>query len=159
MHALASYVLLSLGGEQRSAKGNDQIYRRQHDVTSMLFVIAIAYLYAVIGTLNMAHLSERVAEVGQDGVMHDRQPVVPACVRTEGFAVFVLLAAWFLQCSASGYRGHVRCAVDESRDLFDHPHVHAGVLPRSGNYAYGYALAGGADDDSGGDRRHCLLGC
>ena len=38
-------------------------------LSSFLFLVAVAYLYAMTGTLNLAHLSVRVAEVGQDGLM------------------------------------------------------------------------------------------
>src|SRR5699024_4013587 len=38
-------------------------------VSSSLFLIAIAYLYGSIGTLNMAHVSERVAETGQTPIL------------------------------------------------------------------------------------------
>jgi multicomponent Na+:H+ antiporter subunit D len=36
-------------------------------ISSALFVIAVAYLYAVTGTLNMADLSVRISEMGQSG--------------------------------------------------------------------------------------------
>lgn len=65
---IASYVLLSLGGSKIQLRETIK-YIAINIVASMLFVIAIAYLYAVVGTLNMAHLSERVAEIGQDGVI------------------------------------------------------------------------------------------
>src|SRR5690606_19239303 len=35
-------------------------------VTSWIFLVALAYLYGTLKTLNMAHIAERVAEVGQD---------------------------------------------------------------------------------------------
>ena len=37
-------------------------------ISSFLFLVAIAYLYAMTGTLNLAHLSVRVAEAGQGGL-------------------------------------------------------------------------------------------
>lgn len=84
---LASYVLLSLGG------GKDQLresikYILVNIMSSMLFVAAIAYLYSITGTLNMAHLSERVAEIGQDGIL--------TTVSLLFLVVFGLKAALFL---------------------------------------------------------------
>ena len=38
-------------------------------ISSAFFLIGIAYLYSMTGTLNLAHLSIRIAEVGQDGLI------------------------------------------------------------------------------------------
>ncbi|WP_252314272.1 Na+/H+ antiporter subunit D [Sinobaca sp. H24] len=65
---LASYVLLSLGGLKKQLRAGI-MYVLINIVSSMLFIVAIAYLYAVTGTLNMAHLSVRVAEAGQPGIL------------------------------------------------------------------------------------------
>lgn len=65
---LASYVLLSLGGEKPQMRETIK-YLVINVVASSLFVVAIAYLYSITGTLNMAHLSARVAEAGQDGLL------------------------------------------------------------------------------------------
>lgn len=65
---LASYVLLSLGGEKAQLRESIK-YVVINVISSTLFVVAIAYLYSVTGTLNMAHLSERVAAAGQDGIL------------------------------------------------------------------------------------------
>ncbi len=65
---LASYVLLSLGGEKAQLRESIK-YILVNVMSSMLFVAAVGYLYSVTGTLNMAHLSERVAEVGQSGIL------------------------------------------------------------------------------------------
>ncbi|HZW68966.1 MAG TPA: Na+/H+ antiporter subunit D [Pseudogracilibacillus sp.] len=61
---LASYVLLTLGAKK------DQLieslkYIAINVISSSLFLIALAYLYGSLGTLNFAHLSVRIAEVGQ----------------------------------------------------------------------------------------------
>ncbi|MDQ0269879.1 Na+/H+ antiporter subunit D [Cytobacillus purgationiresistens] len=65
---ISSYALISLGGEKGQLRESIK-YVLVNIIASFLFLIAIAYLYAVTGTLNMAHLSVRVAEVGQDGLM------------------------------------------------------------------------------------------
>src|SRR5699024_1427641 len=61
---LASYVLLTLGAKK------DQLieslkYIAINVISSSLFLIALAYLYGSLRTLNFAHLSVRIAEVGQ----------------------------------------------------------------------------------------------
>jgi len=65
---IASYVLLSLGGGKRQLRESLK-YVMMNMLSSTLFVVAIAYLYSIVGTLNMAHLSERVALSGQDGLI------------------------------------------------------------------------------------------
>lgn len=65
---VASYVLISLGGIKIQLKESFK-YILINMLSSFLFLIAIAYLYAMMGTLNLAHLSVRVAEAGQGGVI------------------------------------------------------------------------------------------
>ncbi|MBS4201383.1 Na+/H+ antiporter subunit D [Bacillus sp. FJAT-49732] len=61
---LASYVLITLGGAKPQFRESIK-YVVINVVSSWLFLVAIAYLYGAVGTLNMAHLSARVAEAGQ----------------------------------------------------------------------------------------------
>lgn len=61
---LASYALITLGGTKKQLQESFK-YIAINVVSSSLFLIAIAYLYGALGTLNMAHLAERIAEVGQ----------------------------------------------------------------------------------------------
>ena len=65
---VASYVLISLGGMKAQLRESLK-YILINVLSSFLFLVAVAYLYAMTGTLNLAHLSVRVAEVGQDGLM------------------------------------------------------------------------------------------
>ena len=62
---LASYVLIALGGEKVQLRESIK-YVLINVVTSWIFLVALAYLYGTLKTLNMAHIAERVAEVGQD---------------------------------------------------------------------------------------------
>src|SRR5699024_7866269 len=57
---LASYALITLCGKKNQLRESIK-YVAINVVSSSLFLIAIAYLYGSIGTLNMAHVSERVA--------------------------------------------------------------------------------------------------
>lgn len=84
---ISSYALLSLGGTGRQLKGSVK-YLLINILSSTLFVIAVAYLYGAIGTLNLAHLSERVAETGQSGLL--------TLVSILFLIVFSLKAALFL---------------------------------------------------------------
>ncbi|MCF2718780.1 Na+/H+ antiporter subunit D [Paenibacillus sp. UKAQ_18] len=66
---ISSYALISLGGTKLQLRETSK-YLLINIVSSTLFVAAVAYLYAAVGTLNMAHLSQRVAEAGQGGVLN-----------------------------------------------------------------------------------------
>lgn len=61
---LASYVLITLGGERVQLRESIK-YVLINVVASWLFLVALAYLYSTIGTLNMAHIAMRVTEAGQ----------------------------------------------------------------------------------------------
>ncbi|MGI6119494.1 MAG: Na+/H+ antiporter subunit D [Desulfosporosinus sp.] len=65
---VASYVLISLGGTKIQLRESIK-YILINMISSFLFLIAIAFLYSMTGTLNLAHLSVRVAEAGQGGLM------------------------------------------------------------------------------------------
>lgn len=65
---VASYVLISLGGTKIQLRESIK-YILINMISSFLFLVGIALLYATTGTLNMAHLSVRIAEVGQEGLM------------------------------------------------------------------------------------------
>ncbi|HLR81297.1 MAG TPA: Na+/H+ antiporter subunit D [Bacillota bacterium] len=61
---LSSYVLATLGGTKRQLRESLK-YVAINILSSWFFLVGLAYLYGTLGTLNMAHLSERIAEVGQ----------------------------------------------------------------------------------------------
>ena len=63
---IASFVLMSLGGERLQLQGAVK-YVTLNLVSSALFLTALGLLNGSLGTLNMAHLSERVAEAGDPG--------------------------------------------------------------------------------------------
>ncbi|CEG26939.1 Na+/H+ antiporter subunit D [Bacillus sp. B-jedd] len=65
---ISSYVLISIGGTKIQLRESIK-YVLVNLVSSVLFLVAIATLYATLGTLNFAHLSVRVAEAGQDGLL------------------------------------------------------------------------------------------
>ena len=65
---IASYVLISLGGTKLQLRESLK-YILVNLVSSFLFLLAVAYLYAITGTLNLAHLSIRIAETGQGGLI------------------------------------------------------------------------------------------
>ena len=61
---LSSYVLITLGGRKVQLVESIK-YVSINVLSSWFFLVGIAYLYGTVGTLNMAHLSVRIAEVGQ----------------------------------------------------------------------------------------------
>lgn len=66
---ISSYALISLGGTKLQLRETSK-YLLINIVSSTLFVAAVAYLYAAAGTLNMAHLSQRITEAGQGGIIN-----------------------------------------------------------------------------------------
>lgn len=65
---LASYVLVALGGKKYQLREAFK-YVVINIVASWLFLVALAYLYGTLKTLNMAHIAQRVAEAGQDPIL------------------------------------------------------------------------------------------
>ncbi|WP_096273284.1 Na+/H+ antiporter subunit D [Paucisalibacillus globulus] len=63
---LASYVLVSLGGTKIQLRETMK-YVIINVLSSAFFLVGIAYIYSITGTLNLAHISVRIAEAGQDG--------------------------------------------------------------------------------------------
>lgn len=66
---ISSYILIVMGGTKYQLRESMK-YVVINVFASALFIIAIAYIYAVTGTLNMAHIAERVAELEQTGVLN-----------------------------------------------------------------------------------------
>lgn len=65
---MASYVLIVLGGEKKQLRESIK-YVLVNVISSALFVVTIALLYSVIGTVNMADISVKITEIGQPGII------------------------------------------------------------------------------------------
>ncbi|TWI56361.1 Na+/H+ antiporter subunit D [Halalkalibacter nanhaiisediminis] len=66
---IASYILIVHGGTKYQLRESFK-YVVINVFASILFLAAVAYIYSVTGTLNMAHLAERVGELEQTGVLN-----------------------------------------------------------------------------------------
>ena len=65
---LASYALMVIGGTKYQLRETMK-YAVINVFSSLLFLVAIAYMYSVAGTVNMAHLAQRVGELEQTGIL------------------------------------------------------------------------------------------
>ncbi len=65
---MASYALMIVGGKKGQLRESFK-YLMMNLFSSMLFVIAVAFLYSVTGTVNMAQLAERISSVEQRGLL------------------------------------------------------------------------------------------
>jgi len=65
---MASYGLIVLGGNKTQLRESLK-YVLINLFSSVIFVTTVAFLYAVVGTVNMAHIAERVQEVEQQGIL------------------------------------------------------------------------------------------
>ncbi|WP_068674397.1 Na+/H+ antiporter subunit D [Oceanobacillus sp. Castelsardo] len=65
---MASYALIVLGGDKVQFRESLK-YLLINLFSSMLFVTAVAFLYGVVGTVNMAQIAERISEVDQQGIL------------------------------------------------------------------------------------------
>src|SRR5699024_2408447 len=61
---LASSALIRAGGTKKQLQASVRVLAI-NVVSSSLFLIAIAFLYGLVGTLNMADISQKIAETGQ----------------------------------------------------------------------------------------------
>src|SRR5699024_2862393 len=65
---MASYALIVLGGGKVQLRESLK-YVLINLVSSVIFVTAVAFLYSVVGTVNMAQIAERIQEVEQQGIL------------------------------------------------------------------------------------------
>lgn len=65
---MASYMLIVLGGEKRQLRESVK-YILVNVFSSAIFVITIAMLYSVVGTLNMADIAAKITDIGQPGII------------------------------------------------------------------------------------------
>lgn len=65
---LSSYVLLALGKNKRQLSAS-VTYVAVNVLSSWFFLVAIAYLYRIVGTLNMAHIALSIEEMGQTPIL------------------------------------------------------------------------------------------
>ncbi|MGM8214188.1 Na+/H+ antiporter subunit D [Bacillaceae bacterium W0354] len=65
---MASYGLIVLGNGKIQLRESLK-YVLINLFSSMLFVTSVAFIYSIVGTVNMAHIAERVQDVEQQGIL------------------------------------------------------------------------------------------
>lgn len=65
---ISSFVLLTLGGETRQIEGTFK-YVTINLISSAFFLVGVGFLYGMAGTLNMADLSVKIAQVENQGLV------------------------------------------------------------------------------------------
>lgn len=65
---MASYALIVHGGERKQLRESIK-YLLVNIISSALFVVAVAFLYSVTGTLNMADLAVKIPQIENTGIL------------------------------------------------------------------------------------------
>lgn len=65
---MSSYLLIVLGGEKKQLQGSIY-YLVINIISSALFVVAVAFLYSVVGTLSLADIAQKVAVLDQPAIL------------------------------------------------------------------------------------------
>ena len=91
---MSSFVLLSLGGRRAQIEGAIK-YVTLNLISSTLFLAAIGLSYAMLGTLNMAHMAERIAQAENPGVFTPVAAIflVAFAIKSAAFPFFYWLPA------------------------------------------------------------------
>ncbi len=66
---ISSYALIVLGATKQQLRESIK-YMLVNMLSSVFFVVSVGFLYGAVGTLNMADLSLRIAEMGQGGLLN-----------------------------------------------------------------------------------------
>jgi energy-converting hydrogenase Eha subunit H len=129
---ISSFGLLALGeARARSSTRASSTSRSTSIVDDAVFLITVAFLYGITGTLNMADLARVLPTLENQGLVATLADPVPDRIRREGSGVpALLLAAGRLSHRIRADRRDLRGAAHQGRRLRHHPHLHAAVRRR-----------------------------
>ncbi len=137
----ASYVLVRL--VEKSIQLRESLkYVLINVVASWMFLVALAFLYGTVKTLNMAHIAQRVAEVGQDPLL--------TTVAILFLIVFALKAGLLLffwlpgsySVPPTAVQALFAALINKSRNLCAISYIYVNVPIKSRCNAYGYRYYG-----------------
>ena len=152
---LSSYVLLSLGGGRIQLRESIK-YIVINTLSSTFFLLAIAYLYAVVGTLNMAHLSVRVAEAGQTGIMTTIAVLFLIVFGLQGCSFSFLVAGSYSAPPAA--ISAIFAALLTKVVFMQFSNVHPHFLPPTTDYPFPYGCISQFNHAFRWNRGHCPVG-
>ena len=152
---IGSFGLLILGSEHDQLDGATK-YCFLNLMGTTLFLITVAYLYGLFGTLNMADIAMKARAMKSDPTLFTARRPVLRRLRAEGGGVPAeFLAPGLLSHAALRRVGAVRRAFDQDRHLRDDPHPVDAVSARAGRDRAADRL-GGRPDDAGRRARRPL---